>query len=69
VKEEMSTEINLGGGLWLIVQVALLVLYYGGVYPSLPWWVVWFPSLLVVAVLVLIAVLLAITTIIAAVFS
>jgi len=47
------TDINIGGGLWLVAQVALLVAYYGEFVPTLPWGVVWFPSLLLVAVLAL----------------
>jgi hypothetical protein len=47
------TEVSFGGGLWLVSQIALLVLYYGNVYPSLPWWVVWFPTLLLGVVIVI----------------
>lgn len=39
---------ELGGGFWLLAQVGLLVAYYGGFAPTLPMWVVWFPSLIVV---------------------
>jgi len=45
------SEVHIGGGFWLITQVALLILYYGNIVPSLPWWVVWFPSLLILGVI------------------
>jgi hypothetical protein len=65
------TEINIfgGGGVTLLAQVALLVLYYGGVYPNLPWWVVWFPYLITGGIIVGALVIFAIFIIIAAVFS
>lgn len=42
---------NITIGFWIPTQVLLLVLYYGGILPSLPWWVVWFPSLIVLGLL------------------
>jgi hypothetical protein len=39
------------GGWIILIQAAMLVLYYGGIFPNLPWWVVWFPFLVVAAIL------------------
>jgi len=47
------SKVNFSIGLWLPAQVILLVLYYGNIVPTLPWWVVWFPSLLAIAGLVI----------------
>ena len=44
------TVLNGGTWLWLITQVTLLVLYYGNIFSSLPWWVVWFPSLIILGI-------------------
>jgi hypothetical protein len=53
------TNFEIGGSYSLLqvalLQVALLVMYYGFKI-SLPWWVLWFPSLLVGGVLALVAV-------------
>jgi hypothetical protein len=38
---------------WLITQVALLILHYGNIIQGLPWWVIWFPSLLALGVIVI----------------
>lgn len=38
---------------YLPVQVALLVLFYGNIIPTLPWWLVWLPTILVGAVVVI----------------
>lgn len=46
----MSTQ-SISISFWLPTQVALLVLFYGGFAPSLPWWVVWLPSLIILAAL------------------
>lgn len=53
----MSKESSVGGGMYLLVQAAMLVLYYGGFAPNLPWWVVWFPTLFVVVILVFIIII------------
>jgi hypothetical protein len=50
---ETSITLFGGGGLWLLLQVALLVLYYGNIYPDLPWFVVWFPCLIAGGIIVL----------------
>jgi hypothetical protein len=47
----MSTNISIG--LWLPTQAALLVLFYGGFIPTLPWWVVWLPSICLIAWIVI----------------
>jgi len=39
-------DINLGLRSWLIPQIALFVMYYG-FGRILPWWVLWFPTLVV----------------------
>ena len=38
-------DINLGLGSWLLIQAALLVIHYG-FDKTLPWWVLWFPTLI-----------------------
>lgn len=40
----------------LLVQVALLVIYYG-FHIDLPWWVLWFPSLIIIGILAIVAIL------------
>ena len=53
------TTISFGGGLTLIAQVFLLVLHYGNsnifgvVWGSLPWWIVWFPTLISVVLVII----------------
>ena len=42
----MSETTSLGLGSWIFVQVALLVIHYG-FDKTLPWWVLWFPTLIV----------------------
>lgn len=56
---------NISIGLWLPTQVALLVLFYGGILPALPWWVVWLPSLLVIAFIVVALIILLIVLVLA----
>ena len=63
------TEIHLGGAAWLITQAALLVAFYGGFAPLLPWWVVWFPTLFVIGVIGIVIVVFVVVIILAAVFS
>lgn len=42
----METKIVLGrtSGGTLLLQVVLLIVYYGG-FLAIPWWLAWFPSL------------------------
>jgi hypothetical protein len=47
-----------GGTILVLCQIALLVLYYGNIMPTLPLWVVWFPALCFLAVLTFVAILL-----------
>jgi hypothetical protein len=47
----------------------MLVLYYGGILPLLPWWIVWFPSLIVIVILAFSVVVMAFLVIIAAIFG
>jgi hypothetical protein len=37
---------------FVVAQIALLVLYYGGILPSLPLWLVWLPALLYAGALI-----------------
>jgi hypothetical protein len=60
---------NITIGFWLPTQVALLILYYGGICPTLPWWLVWFPSLLVLGLLAIFFVIMIIITIAALIFG
>jgi hypothetical protein len=41
------TSVTIFSGSFFLIQVVLLVLYYGGFVPLLPWWVVWFPTLVI----------------------
>jgi hypothetical protein len=58
------TEVFFGGGFWLITQVALLILHYGNIVQGLPWWVIWFPSLLALGVIAIGLLIMAIVIII-----
>ena len=42
------TFFSLGG--WLFTQVVLFVIHYG-FDKTLPWWVLWFPTLIVVSII------------------
>jgi hypothetical protein len=42
---------------YLPVQIALLVLFYGNIMPTLPMWLVWLPTLLLLGVIVIAVVL------------
>jgi len=58
------------GGILIVMQIVLLVLYYGNILPMLPWWVVWMPgmilgtaivaSLLFAAIILVVAIFIAI---------
>jgi hypothetical protein len=50
-KDDIKKGISISIPWWTLIQVTLLVLKYGGVFPKLPWWVVWFPSLVSAATL------------------
>ena len=41
---------NISFGIWTFIQCALLVTHYG-FQKTLPWWALWFPSLLLGGVL------------------
>ena len=43
------------GGLLIVIQVIMLVLYYGTnlLSQTMPWWVLWLPSLVILGVIVL----------------
>lgn len=56
-------------GFWLPTQALLLVMHYGGFVSNLPWWVVWFPSLLVLAGIALVFIFLFFVMVIAMVFG
>lgn len=43
-------EINLIPGSWLFIQCTLLVVHYG-FDKTLPWWVLWLPSLIALGIL------------------
>ena len=60
---------NITIGFWLPTQVALLILYYGGIYPTLPWWLVWFPSLIVLGLIAITVVIVGIIAIAALIFG
>jgi len=51
---------NLVTPIFLLLQVALLVIAYGNIIPGLPWFVIWFPTLItaVITAVTLIAILL-----------
>jgi hypothetical protein len=53
------TKVNIslldGDGLF-IIQIVLLVLYYGNILPMLPLWVVWAPAILYIALLAIVLV-------------
>lgn len=58
-----------GGGLWLLAQATLLVLHYGNIVQNLPWWVVWFPSLIAVGCIIIAIAIFLLFIILSAVFS
>ena len=60
---------NITIGFWLPTQVALLILYYGGICPTLPWWLVWFPSLIVLGLIAITVVIVGIIAIAALIFG
>jgi len=60
---------NITIGFWLPTQVLLLVLYYGGILPSLPWWIVWFPSLIVAGIFAIAVILMVIMILAAIIFG
>ena len=60
---------NVSIGFWLPTQAALLVLFYGGIMPNLPWWVVWLPSLIVLGLLGIALVILAFVVVLALIFG
>lgn len=41
--------------LWLLLQVSLLVFSYA--VKSLPWWVMWFPSLVILAFVTIVGII------------
>jgi len=41
-----ETTVSFGLGSWIFVQVVLFVIHYG-FDKTLPWWVLWFPTLIV----------------------
>jgi len=47
------TDVSISGGGLLLLQVAILVLYYGtNVFsPSVPWWIIWLPTLIVLLII------------------
>lgn len=49
-REDKSNGVNLGLGSWLFVQCALLVIHYG-FNKTMPYWVLWFPSIVVGSVI------------------
>ncbi len=46
----VSIKIEFGGMFLVVLQIILLVLYYGGIISAkTPWWVVWLPGLILAA--------------------
>jgi hypothetical protein len=62
-----KTEVTIS--FWLPTQIVLLVLFYGGIMPNLPLWLVWLPSLLVIAFFVVIAVIIIVAVILGLIFG
>jgi len=60
---------NITIGFWLPTQVIMLVLYYGNILPSLPWWIVWFPSLIAIGGFVIVMALLIIYVVLSMIFG
>jgi len=45
-----TIKLELGGGVLIVLQIIILVLYYGGIIsPKTPWMVVWLPGLILLA--------------------
>ncbi len=63
---ESKNSYNLGFGSWMFIQCALLVTHYG-FNKTLPWWVLWLPSMALGAILSVIGIILLIAFIIAVV--
>lgn len=61
-----STNVGIGG--YLFCQVALLVMHYGFKI-ALPWWVLWFPSLITGGILAIVAIVLLIALILKLIFD
>ena len=49
-------EITFFGGGWLLAQVALFIVYYG-FGKTLPWWVLWFPTLIIGSIIAFVIVI------------
>ena len=49
-------DMNLSLGSWLIPQITLLVIHYG-FDKILPWWVLWFPTLIIFAILLIVLII------------
>ena len=56
-------------GFWLPTQAVLLVLFYGGIMPNLPWWVVWLPSLIALGILAIAVIIIILVVIAALIFG
>jgi hypothetical protein len=56
---------NISISFYLPVQVALLVLFYGGIMPTLPLWLVFLPSILLGVVWLICLVILIVAAIVA----
>ena len=62
---ESKNSYNLGFGSWMFIQCALLVTHYG-FNKTLPWWVLWLPSMAIGAIIIVILIVLLVGIIIAA---
>jgi len=60
---------NVSIGFWLPTQATLLVLFYGGIMPNLPWWVVWLPTLIILGFLAIAVVIVILVAAIAMLFG
>jgi len=42
------------GAVLVVMQIVMLVLYYGNIaLAGIPWWVLWLPTLVIVAILII----------------
>ncbi len=63
----MSSTSNVSISFYLPVQIALLVLFYGGIMPTLPLWLVFLPTLVLLGTIGIVIIVVAIAAILAAI--
>ena len=59
------------GGLLLVIQVIMLVLYYGTTVftQTMPWWVLWLPSLIILGIIGIVVTIVVVIFLLAVMFA